>query len=149
MKNIGSEFMEKTKYKNLESSDQSKGITQPPLEMEYDPNSLIIDLPSPKKLDLGKKNLVDIIGARRSLRNYSEVSLSLEELSFLLWCTQGVQRVTAGTATLRTVPSAGARHAFETYLLINNVDRLDPGVYRYIALEHKLVFMDLGIDISE
>ena len=40
---------------------------------------------------------------------------------------------------MRTVPSAGARHAFETYLAINNVDSLDPGVYRYLAMNHTLL----------
>ena len=47
--------------------------------------------------------------------------LSLAELSYLLWCTQGVKETKGQAATLRTVPSAGARHAFETYLLVNNV----------------------------
>ncbi|MHA1954726.1 MAG: SagB/ThcOx family dehydrogenase, partial [Candidatus Heimdallarchaeaceae archaeon] len=56
-----------------------------------------------------------------------------------LWSTQGVKEVREETATLRTVPSAGARHAFETFLLVNNVECLDSGIYRYVALEHKLV----------
>ena len=41
---------------------------------------------------------------------------------------------------MRTVPSAGCRHAFETYLLINNVDSLENGVYRYLPVEHALLF---------
>ena len=40
----------------------------------------------------------------------------------------------------RTVPSAGCRHAFETYLLVSNVDGLTPGVYRYLPVDHALVF---------
>jgi SagB-type dehydrogenase family enzyme len=42
-------------------------------------------------------------------------------------------------ATFRTVPSAGARHAFETYLSIGNVEGLEQGLYRYLALEHSIV----------
>jgi SagB-type dehydrogenase family enzyme len=37
------------------------------------------------------------------------------------------------------VPSGGSRHAFETYLAANRVDGLEPGIYRYLALEHKLI----------
>jgi SagB-type dehydrogenase family enzyme len=36
------------------------------------------------------------------------------------------------------VPSAGARHPFETFLLINRVDTLEPGLYRFLASKHKL-----------
>lgn len=46
-----------------------------------------------------------------------------------------------GAATRRTVPSGGSRHPFETYLLINRVNGLEPGLYRYLPLEHKLCFL--------
>jgi SagB-type dehydrogenase family enzyme len=63
----------------------------------------------------------------------------LDELSFLLWATQGIrQRLDIGHA-LRTVPSAGARHAIETYLCVLNVNDLDLGFYRYLPLEHQLL----------
>ncbi|MFX0206663.1 MAG: SagB/ThcOx family dehydrogenase, partial [Candidatus Hodarchaeota archaeon] len=65
-----------------------------------------------------------------------------EELSFLLWCTQGVKRVSqTGKRIKRTVPSAGAKHSFETYLVINRVEGLKPGLYRYISVNHKLYFL--------
>jgi SagB-type dehydrogenase family enzyme len=50
--------------------------------------------------------------------------------------------------TLRTVPSAGARHAFETYLLINKVEGLTPGLYRYAAIDHALVTLDLSPEVN-
>jgi SagB-type dehydrogenase family enzyme len=49
-----------------------------------------------------------------------------------------------GKATLRTVPSGGARHALETYLSVHRVDGLDAGLYRYLALEHKLCVVATG-----
>ena len=52
--------------------------------------------------------------------------------------------VGAGTVSLRTVPSAGARHPFETYLLVNRVEGVSPGLYRYLPLEHKLCFLKAG-----
>jgi SagB-type dehydrogenase family enzyme len=63
-------------------------------------------------------------------------------LSFLLWAMQGVHGfIRDGTATTRTVPSGGARHPFEIYLFINRVVGLQTGLYRYLALEHRLLFL--------
>jgi SagB-type dehydrogenase family enzyme len=84
----------------------------------------------------------ECIEDRRSIRKYSGESIKLEELSFLLWSTQGVQKIIGdNTATLRTVPSGGASHTFETYLIVNNVEGLNKGIYRYVPLEHKLLYM--------
>ena len=41
--------------------------------------------------------------------------------------------------SMRNVPSAGARHAFETYLFVQKVEGLVPGFYRYLAYEHALL----------
>jgi len=80
------------------------------------------------------------IGNRESRRSYRAEPLTLEELSFLLWATQGIrQRIDSGHA-LRTVPSAGCRHAFETYLCVLNIRGLDQGIYRYLPVEHQLLF---------
>ena len=56
----------------------------------------------------------------------------------LFWATQGVRRVVLETAVLRTVPSAGCRHPFETYFAAFRVDGLAPALYRYLPLEHAL-----------
>ncbi len=50
--NIGKEFMEKTKYQYLDETDQQKGLPQPPLELEYDSNSTIIDLPLAENIEV-------------------------------------------------------------------------------------------------
>ena len=60
----------------------------------------------------------------------------------MLWATQGVQQlVRSGLFSLRTVPSSGGMHPFETYLLVNRVENLDPGLYHYWALQHKLNYL--------
>jgi len=148
-KDIGQEFLERTKYKYLGVSDQDKGIKQPAIEKEYENKQNIIDLPNPKEIKLGNIQLIEAIERRRSIRKYTNEALTLEELSYLLWCTQGVKEIKPLPVTLRTVPSAGARHAFETYLLINNVEGLKPGLYRFLATEHRLLVVDIGDDYRD
>jgi SagB-type dehydrogenase family enzyme len=140
----GRVFMEKTKYRYLSRSDQENGIPQPPLELPADRGRPIIDLPKPETLDTPPIDLRTAIEHRRSIRSYVREPLTISDLAFLLWCTQGVRHVSGTYATFRTVPSAGARHAFETYLLINDVDGLEAGLYRYLALSHRI--QQIGTD---
>jgi len=143
----GKTFWERTKYPYLPISAQNLGRPQPPLQLPVDPAALI-PLPAPEDVQKPAIDLWQSIHQRISVRNYSEQSLTLGELSLLLWATQGVRRISKRPATLRTVPSAGARHAFESYLLINRVDSLVPGIYRYAAIEHALLSHDLSTDAN-
>ncbi|GFZ30153.1 thioester oxidase [Clostridium zeae] len=123
-------------------TDAQKKLPKASLQKEYDENAKLIELPKPTMDILVKPNVLECIEDRRSVRKYSEESISLEELSFLLWSTQGVQKLIGNdTATLRTVPSGGASHTFETYLIVNNVQGLSKGIYRYIPIGHKMLFM--------
>lgn len=142
------EFLEKTTQPYAEENDQKKGAPQPPLQLSLDSYIEMVSLPEPESIKrLSESKLVDVINSRRSVRQYSEAVLSLEELTYLLWCTQGVQQ--KETKMLRTVPSAGSRHPFETYLLITKVSGLKPGLYRYLALEHKLALILEGADLQK
>ena len=136
-------FLESTKYKNLGKTDEEKKLTQPPLEQPFDSRKPQIDLPSPSEINEVSIDLRKVIEERKSVRTYHEKPLSLVELSWLLWCTQGVKQISERPSTIRTVPSAGARHSFETYLIINRVNGLKPGLYRFIATKHKLLVLDL------
>jgi len=135
---IGRKFMLETQLKNLSTSDQMKGIEQPPLTKGMGRAEHTVYLPDPENLETNKVDLLKAIEGRKSVRKYSDDPLTLNELTFLLWSTQGLIRE-MGKATLRTVPSAGARHALETYLLVNGVDPLAPGLYRYQPIEHLLI----------
>ena len=140
LKQNGYEFVEETKYPNISESDQRQDKPQPPFEIPLEKDRPLIDLPEPQSIDLGSYDLRQAIEERRSLRRYTDDSLSLEELSYLLWLTQGVKKVDEKRhVTWRTVPSAGCRHPFETYLSINRVEGLAPGLYRFAALENQLV----------
>ncbi len=148
--NIGHEFMVKTRYANISPSPQNIGLVpQPPLELPLPDGETLIPLPRPADLVMPSMDLRAAIEARRTIRAYSETPLSLEETAYLLWASQGVKRVSSRPSTARPVPSAGARHAFETYLLVNRVEGLTPGLYRYAAIEHGLLPLDAPADISE
>jgi len=179
LEGIGAEFMEKTKWKYVQETDQQKGLPQPPLELDYDKSKMIIDLPTPESIKVKSIDLRRAIENRRSIRNYLEQPLTLEELSFLLWCTQGVKEVLDPneylrrvgeflkrahvneeqaekilasyprmSITSRTVPSGGAVHPFETYLLVNRVQGLHSGLYRFLAIKHKLVEISLDTGLA-
>lgn len=156
MKKIGYEFMEKTQYQYLDASDQSKGVLQPPIEIPYDSNQPLIDLVDIKEISLNNVNLIEIFENRKSVRDYANTPLTLSELSYLLWATQGIKKnLTRDTpsgkihVTFRTVPSAGARHPFETFILINNVEGIKSGLYRYLATIHKLIPINTNDDIAD
>lgn len=147
--NAGQQFLEgsRLQIEYKEPSEQDRGLPQPPLELAYLGPNPLVDLPEPAGLDLGRVDLRQALEGRRTVRKYSQSPLSLAELSFLLWCTQGVKEVTARPATRRLVPSAGGRHAFETYLLINRVEGVAPGLYRFLAIEHKLVALSTAAEM--
>ncbi len=146
---IGRQFMRETQYQYMEPSAQQQGQSQPPLELPYDTTQRPVALPDPDALPLDPVDLRAMIRDRRTVRNYLEQEISPEELAFLLWASQGITDVRGSYATVRTVPSAGARHAFETFLLISQVAGIEPGLYRWIASMNQLVPVTLARDIAE
>lgn len=145
MKQTGENFLELTKYPELSESDQQKELPRPEQETP-EPGATLIDLPSVDN-DAIPMSVQEAINRRRSLRKFSADSLSLQELAWLLWASQGVKEKSSA-AGLRTVPSAGARHPFDTYLAVHNVAGLRPGLYRYFALSHQLGLIREDKDIN-
>jgi len=119
-------------------SDQRAGRPHPPVQKPVDEGARIVDLPDPGALALVETDIRACIDERRSVRKFSDEAMTPGELSWLLWATQGV-RGESGPSTFRTVPSAGARHPFETYLAVNRVEGVAPGIWRYLPLSHQLV----------
>ena len=119
-------------------SDQDKKLPQPPLvkaAMRKDSIEL------PKNFDALSvhSNFLDIINTRHSSRVYTQEPMSLLELSYMLWTCQGVKQIRGKKyATLRTVPSGGARHGFELYFVCQNVEGLNPGTFHYLPMEHRI-----------
>lgn len=149
MSGVGREFMEQTKHKYLGESDEERGLPHPPLEPGYSEDAILIELPRIEEIRVQELDLRTALEQRKTVRKYRDDPLIIEELVYLLWCTQGVKRINSRPVTLRTVPSAGARHPFETYLLLNKVRGLKPGIYKYVALEHKLLAVNLESGLTD
>ncbi|HEX9115069.1 MAG TPA: SagB/ThcOx family dehydrogenase [Anaerolineae bacterium] len=144
---IGQTFMVQSQHRFRQPTGEERGLPQPPLQLPYDATAPALALPKPETLQVPPADLRETIEARRTVRAYADRALSLDELSWLLWCTQGVERLISRPATVRPVPSAGARHAFETYLLVNRVDGAAAGLYRFAAIEHKLLVLNHEPDL--
>ena len=135
---IGSHFWEKTKPAHLSPSDQSRKVPPPPAVILKDDDLSRIHLPSPLLSAAPPVDFLSLATNRISHRRFAETNLSMEELSFLLWCTQGVKKSFGNITTFRTVPSAGARHALETFIYVNRVKGLEKGIYGYAPMSHSL-----------
>ncbi|QMS85651.1 SagB/ThcOx family dehydrogenase [Candidatus Xianfuyuplasma coldseepsis] len=97
--------------------------------------------------DITQKTLMECIQNRRSLRSYSETSLTLEEVSYLLYETARVDNFKPGV-TFRTIPTGGATNAMETYVYIHHVEGIKQGLYHYLQVDHKLQLLDQEKDIA-
>jgi SagB-type dehydrogenase family enzyme len=125
---------------NFHLTDQHQGLAPPAVEKPPRDGQEQISLPGAESWQaFAATSLLDAIDKRRSHRRFRDQELSLAELAFLLWATQGCKGELGPGTALRTVPSAGCRHPFETYLAVNNVESLAPGIYRYLPIEHSLV----------
>ncbi len=71
---------------------------------------------------------------RRSVREFRDAPLALDDLAQLLWAAQGL----TDRAGFRTSPSAGARYPLEVSVLAGNVRGLPPGLYKYAPREQAL-----------
>jgi len=137
------EFLKNSDYVEIDFSvtGQAKGIMPPPMQKPHSDDQQVISLsakgewPSVSEIDL-----VTAIENRRSHRKFKNLAIKPDELAFLLWATQGVKTVLDQSHAFRVIPSAGCRHPFETYLAVLDVQSLEAGIYRYLPLEHGLVF---------
>lgn len=99
----------------------------------------LIPLPPPR-LE-GPLSLEACLLQRRSVRDFSDQVLTLEEVGQLLWAAQGI----TDPRGFRTAPSAGALYPLELYAV-----RAE-GVFRYDPGEHALTLVtegDLRDDLS-
>ena len=141
LRNRNRDFLKDTVRGTIDFSrtDQHRGVPPPPLEKPFPAGATRIGLVPRGRWNVKPCELEAAMANRQSRRSFTREPLGLDELSFLLWATQGIREVVDAGTALRTVPSAGARHALETYLGVLNVIGLERGFYRYLPLEHELL----------
>jgi len=135
-------FLKSSIRKTIDFSQtaQSRGIKSPPAEKPCNPKDKKINLIKPGEWEsIHGTNTETAIAGRKSRRLYTEDAMNLEELSFLLWATQGLRKQREGLKKYRTVPSAGCRHALETYVAAFRVEGMPMAIYRYLPMSHQLV----------
>ena len=138
---VGDTFQQDTKYhRDQREKGLFERVTIPEPYKEY-PGSNRIKLPTPGSTSV--LTLDEVLRQRKSVRVFAKKPLSLEQMSYLLWASNGVQRIERGHE-FRTVPSAGALYPVETYLVVHNVEGLASGVYHYAIREHALEEIKIG-----
>jgi putative peptide maturation dehydrogenase len=116
----------------------------PPHFHRVDRGGEAVGLPVPNRDDGVFATLRD----RRTTRAFDPAAaVTVEELGTLLYevfgC-HGVVEVGEGLTVLKkTSPSGGSLHPIEAYLVVRNVDGVDPGLYHYRTEDHALEPLEL------
>ncbi|UCG55109.1 MAG: SagB/ThcOx family dehydrogenase [Dehalococcoidia bacterium] len=142
---IGDTFQRDTKYARDKMTRRGlNGSNRPGMYKEY-PDKPSIALPAPEPAVTSSVD--QALRQRRSIRSYSDRPLNIEQLSYLLWASTGIQR-RERNFEFRTAPSAGALYPIETYIVINNVENVPQGIYHYSIKQHTLEELQTG-DIKQ
>lgn len=81
------------------------------------------------------KPLMQALKERQSRREFADKPLTLQDLSNILWCANGINRPESGK---RTSPSAKNTQDIDIYAVMKD------GVYRYDAPKHELTLIASG-----
>jgi SagB-type dehydrogenase family enzyme len=114
----------------------------PPVKRYSRARKVRLDWPKPST------EFPQVLLSRRTWRKFSKQPVGLKALGTLLGLTWGVQgwvRIPGvGSLVVRTSPSGGSLHPVEAYVLVRNVQGLDPGLYHYDAAAHRLNLLRRG-----
>ena len=102
-----------------------------------------IELPNPDLV--GDMTVEQALSQRRSRREMATGTLTLVQVSQILWAAQGITR----DGFYRTAPSAGALYPMEIYLVSEKVDDLPQGLYHYHPDGHTLEALKSGSMIKK
>ena len=150
MSNPGKDFMRGTRYPDFSTVDLVLRVPEPVHEIPPKEGQTVIRLPAPKKVKVPTRSVRSAIEGWEPPGFFARSSLTLPELSFLLWCTQGHKKIVAETAEIRNSPSSGLRNPLETYFVASEVEGLEMGLYRYLPSSHSIVAerIDSGITLE-
>jgi len=90
-----------------------------------------------------------LLDARSSCRNFDRSALlPMAQFARVMWRAFGARAVVPAAADFevlkKAVPSGGAMHPTEAYVVVQRVEGLEPGLYHYRPVEHALAPMPRG-----
>jgi SagB-type dehydrogenase family enzyme len=98
-----------------------------------------VALPQPK--EAGSLDVEAALAQRRSRRTFDDKPVTLAQLSQMLWAGQGI---TDPEGNKRTAPSARNVYFFSIFVVVRDVDGLEPGLYEYLPEKHALGNMQVA-----
>jgi SagB-type dehydrogenase family enzyme len=105
-------------------------------------------LPPIESIPQSSNTFDEVISSRRSLRDFADLELSLDELSKILHQSYGITGEVPAKRefrqNLRSSPSAGALYPAEIYISVRKVTGIEPGIYHYNVPNHELELMIPG-----
>jgi SagB-type dehydrogenase family enzyme len=117
-------------------------IPNPPAVREsYNGERIHLPLPPPSGPGTINTSLSDLMGERRSIREYSTLPPTVTDLGTFLYYSARVTRMPDtddGETAARPYPAAGGLHELEYYVLVNHCVDLPAGMYRYNGVSHCL-----------
>jgi SagB-type dehydrogenase family enzyme len=147
MKKVGADFIHGTRYPDFSTVDLILRIPEPPAELPVPEGAAVIKLPNPSRVKVQDLPVRKAIENWEPVQFFSRTSITLKELSFLLWCTQGFRKIVSEHLQLRSTPSSGLRYPLETYFVAGEVDGLETGLYRFLPRTHSIVTERLDSDL--
>ena len=134
-------YVQETKYYRERSPRDDLGSIPSPERFKTYSDAERVRLPQPDFSE--PADLWQCLAKRRSERDTTLDSLSIDELAKLMWAAQGVT-ARAGMHLLRTAPSAGALYPFENYIYIDRVEDVPQGIYHFDVAEFTLGLLQEG-----
>jgi len=117
------------------------------------PSARRIHLPKVESFQASKLSFDRVISSRRSVRNFTDATLNLNDFSKILYQSYGITGKTAipggGSQFFRSAPSGGALYPAELYLGVRRVTGVDQGVYHYNVKNHELELLIPGDPTDE
>ncbi len=137
---IGPRFQQETCYNSsgLVGKDVSFGARTPEFKEFAEAKSIRLPVPTAPGL-----TVEEAVHRRKSVRTYSERSVSMEQLSRLLVAANGVTHVDSRMAH-RSIPSAGGLNPLEVYIVASRVEGLDSGLYHFKVSDSSLELVKPG-----
>ena len=138
---IGDRFQRELKYQRGRLPAWHLDWARKPETYKRYPKAPSVQLDTPRTDD--GTPLWSVLERRRSVRHFQADLITKTDLSQLLWAAQGITKASQGFG-FRTAPSAGALYPVETYLVVNSVTGIDPGIYHYAVDRHELDQLHAG-----